>query len=34
MVQFQNIQTNATLPASLFTFKPSAKIDVIDETKK
>lgn len=33
-VQFQNIQTNANLPASLFTFKPSAKIDVIDETKK
>jgi outer membrane lipoprotein carrier protein len=34
VVQFKDIQLNASLPASLFNFKPSAKIDVIDETRK
>lgn len=34
IVQFQNIQTNVNLPASLFTIKPSSKVDVIDETRK
>jgi len=34
VIQFQNMQLNASLPASLFLFKPSAKIDVIDETRK
>jgi len=34
VVHFQNIQVNMNLPASLFNFKPSAKIDVIDETRK
>lgn len=33
-VKFANIQTNMTLSPSLFTFKPSAKVDVIDETRK
>ncbi len=34
VIQYENIQTNITLSASLFTFKPTAKIDVIDETRK
>jgi outer membrane lipoprotein carrier protein len=34
VIQYQNIQTNINLSASLFTFKPTAKIDVIDETRK
>jgi outer membrane lipoprotein carrier protein len=34
VVQFKNIQLNVNTPASLFSFKPSAKIDVIDETRK
>jgi len=34
VIQFQNIQLNVSLPASLFTFKPSSKVDVIDETKR
>lgn len=34
VIQYQSIQTNIALPASLFTFKPTAKIDVIDETRK
>jgi outer membrane lipoprotein carrier protein len=33
-IQFKNIETNMSLSASLFTFKPSAKVDVIDETRK
>lgn len=34
VVQFQNIQMNPALQASLFIIKPSANIDVIDETRK
>lgn len=34
VIQFQNIQLNVGLPASLFTFKPSSKVDVIDETRR
>ncbi|SRR5579885_1216167 len=34
VIQYQNIQTNVNIPASLFVFKPTAKIDVIDETRK
>lgn len=34
IVQFQNIQLNISLATALFTFKPSSKIDVIDETHK
>jgi outer membrane lipoprotein carrier protein len=34
IIQFQNIQQNVNVPASLFVFKPSKKIDVIDETHK
>ncbi len=34
VIQFQNIKTNIALASSLFNFKPSAKIDVIDETRK
>lgn len=34
VIQFQNIQMNPSIAASQFTFKPSAKIDVIDETRK
>jgi outer membrane lipoprotein carrier protein len=34
VIQFKNIETNVTLTSSLFTFKPSANIDVIDETKR
>lgn len=34
VIQFQNIQVNVNLSASLFTFKPSSKVDVIDETRK
>lgn len=34
VIQFQNIKTNLALSAGLFSFKPSAKIDVIDETRK
>lgn len=33
-IQFKNIETNVVLSSSLFTFKPSANIDVIDETRK
>lgn len=33
-VDFQQITANANLPASLFTFKAPAGVDVIDETKK
>lgn len=33
-IQFKNIESNVTLSASLFTFKPSGKVDVIDETHK
>lgn len=32
-IAFQNVQTGIPLPNSLFTFKPPAHIDVIDETK-
>ncbi|VVC76150.1 Outer-membrane lipoprotein carrier protein [Aquicella siphonis] len=34
VVQFQKIQMNVSLASSLFTFKPSSKVDVIDETHK
>lgn len=34
VIVFQNIQMNPGLAASLFSFKPSRKIDVIDETRK
>lgn len=34
VIQFKDIQVNPSLSASLFTFKPSAKVDVIDETRK
>lgn len=34
VIQFQNAQINPSLSASLFTFKPNAKVDVIDETRK
>lgn len=34
MIQFQNIQMNSAVAASSFNFQPSAKIDVIDETRK
>jgi outer membrane lipoprotein carrier protein len=34
VIQFQGIQANPQLASSLFVFKPSAKIDVIDETRK
>jgi len=33
-IVFKNIQSNITIPASLFIFKPKPGIDVIDETKK
>jgi outer membrane lipoprotein carrier protein len=32
-ITFHNVKTGVTLPDSLFTFKPTANIDVIDETK-
>lgn len=32
IIVFQHVKTGMSLPNSLFTFKPSAKIDVIDET--
>lgn len=32
-IDFSNVKTGASLPESLFTFKPAANIDVIDETK-
>jgi outer membrane lipoprotein carrier protein len=34
VIQFQNIQMNPKLASNLFIFKPSANIDVIDETRK
>lgn len=34
VIQFQTIQMNPNIASSQFTFKPSAKIDVIDETRK
>jgi outer membrane lipoprotein carrier protein len=34
LVLFQHTQTNPSLPASLFNFKPPARTDVIDETKR
>lgn len=33
-VEFYNIKMNSTLSASLFSFKPPAHVDVIDETKR
>lgn len=33
-VKFQDIQTNVNLPSSLFSIKPAANVDVIDETRK
>ena len=33
-VKFQDIQTNINLPASLFSLKPPANVDIIDETRK
>ncbi len=33
-IKFENIKRNANLPASLFNFKPPAKVDVIDETRQ
>lgn len=33
-IQYKNIATNASLPASLFTFTPPPHTDVIDETRK
>lgn len=33
-IQFSNAKLNAPLSASLFTFKPPARVDVIDETKR
>jgi outer membrane lipoprotein carrier protein len=33
-VQFDNIKSNATLSPSLFTYKPPANMDVIDETRQ
>ncbi len=32
-ITFGNVETGQVLPASLFTFKPSPQIDIIDETK-
>jgi len=34
VIQFQNIQNNSGLSSALFTFKPPARVDVIDETRK
>jgi outer membrane lipoprotein carrier protein len=34
VIQFQNIQMNPSISAAQFSFKSSAKIDVIDETRK
>jgi outer membrane lipoprotein carrier protein len=34
LIQFKNLNTNVRLAASLFYFKSSTKIDVIDETKE
>ena len=34
LIQFKNIKTNLALSESLFTFKPTANIDVINETKR
>lgn len=34
VIRFEGIKVNPTLASSLFMFKPSAKIDVIDETRK
>lgn len=34
VIQFQGIKVNPKLTSTLFVFKPSAKIDVIDETRK
>lgn len=33
VIRFNNTKTNATLPATLFIFKPPANVDIIDETK-
>lgn len=33
-IEYKNIQTNVPLAANLFTFKPGANVDVIDETRK
>ena len=33
-VEFEQIQTNVSLPASLFVFKKPANVDVIDETRR
>ncbi|RDI48753.1 outer membrane lipoprotein chaperone LolA [Aquicella lusitana] len=33
-IQFKNIKTNVSLSASLFTFRPPANVDVIDETRR
>lgn len=34
VIQFKKIEINPALSSSLFTFKPKANIDVIDETRK
>ncbi|MBX3709400.1 MAG: outer membrane lipoprotein chaperone LolA [Gammaproteobacteria bacterium] len=34
VIQFQNIKQNINLSSSLFTFKPSSRVDIIDETRK
>ncbi len=34
VIQYKNIEANVNLSSSLFTFTPSKKIDVIDETRK
>ncbi len=33
-IQFNQVVINPTLPSSLFTFKPPANVDVIDETRR
>ena len=34
IIQFSNVRLNTSLSASLFSFKPPAHVDVIDETKR
>lgn len=34
VIQFQKILSNPSLASNLFTFKPPARVDVIDETRK